>query len=400
MSTPFTDRSIAALKPRPKRFIVRDPKLASHYVRVAPTGGKVFVCVSTDPRDRRQVWATIGRTDIMTVAEARERARAAIKRIRDGFDPFEAPPAKAKTFEQVAEEWLVRHVRDKGLRSERKMVRLLNAHVYPAWKSRAFVSVRRTDLVDLLDEVSDGHGPHTADRTLTIISSCMNWYAKRDDSYVVPVARGMRRTSLKDNARDRALDDDEIRALWRAAEDRGLYGAAFQLLLLTGQRRDKIATLRWDDIEGDTWVIRREKREKSNAAALELPPLAIAIINRQPRLASNPFVFPDRADGHCRSWSHAKERIDAVLGDTVRPWRLHDLRRTTRTLLSRVGVRPDIAERVLGHAIQGVAGVYDRHGYFTEKRDALAKLAALISSIVDPQDNVLPLQRKGRRRQG
>ena len=65
-------------------------------------------------------------------------------------------------------------------------------------------------------------------------------------------------------------------------------------------------------------------------------------------------------------------------------WTLHDLRRTAKTLMVRAGVRPDISERVLGHAIVGVEGTYDRHSYADEKRDALEKLAAMIERILDP----------------
>jgi integrase len=72
------------------------------------------------------------------------------------------------------------------------------------------------------------------------------------------------------------------------------------------------------------------------------------------------------------------------------PWVLHDLRRTARSLLSRTGVRPDISERVLGHVIPGVEGVYDRHSYDAEKADALVRFAALIGRIINPpQVNVV-----------
>jgi integrase len=79
-------------------------------------------------------------------------------------------------------------------------------------------------------------------------------------------------------------------------------------------------------------------------------------------------------------------------------WVLHDLRRTARSLLSRAGVRPDIAERVLGHSLQGVEAVYDRHAYSAEKADALRRLAALIDSIVQPRENVVPLAKRAKRR--
>jgi integrase len=67
----------------------------------------------------------------------------------------------------------------------------------------------------------------------------------------------------------------------------------------------------------------------------------------------------------------------------VKGWRLHDLRRTARSLMSRAGVSSDIAERVLGHVIPGVAGVYDRHNYVPEKRDALNTLSGLMLTIVN-----------------
>jgi hypothetical protein len=77
--------------------------------------------------------------------------------------------------------------------------------------------------------------------------------------------------------------------------------------------------------------------------------------------------------------------------DPMPPWKLHDLRRTAKTLMQRAGVRPDISERVLSHVIAGVEGVYDCYGYLPEKRDALDKLAALVDRIVNPVDNVRPL---------
>jgi hypothetical protein len=78
--------------------------------------------------------------------------------------------------------------------------------------------------------------------------------------------------------------------------------------------------------------------------------------------------------------------------DPMPPWKLHDLRRTAKTLMARAGVRPDISERVLSHVIPGVEGVYDCYEYLNEKHDALTKLAALINRIVDPPaDNVVPI---------
>lgn len=78
----------------------------------------------------------------------------------------------------------------------------------------------------------------------------------------------------------------------------------------------------------------------------------------------------------------------------MKPWTIHDLRRTARSLMSRAGVLSEHAERVMGHAIGGVEGVYDRHSYFDEKADVLARLAALIDSIVHPRANVVAMKKR------
>jgi integrase len=131
-----------------------------------------------------------------------------------------------------------------------------------------------------------------------------------------------------------------------------------------------------------TWEIASEAREKANAGSLILPEAVMAIIRAQPRFGANPYVFAaSHGGGPFNAFSQRKSELDALLG-TMEPWRLHDLRRTARSLMSRAGVRPDIGERVLGHAIPGVEGVYDRHSYSDEKADALQRLSDLVERIV------------------
>src|SRR5262249_35902229 len=197
-------------------------------------------------------------------------------------------------------------------------------------------------------------------------------------------------------ARDRILDDSEIRALWKACEELGQFGRFLQLCLLTGQRRIKVATMRWDDIADGVWTIRTEAREKGNAGALVLPKLALDILAAQPRLAGNEWVFPGRG-GPFHDWARAKRTVDSKLPKGFAPWTIHDWRRSARSLLSRADVRPDIAERVMGHAINGVEGIYDRHQYSQEKADALKHLAALIQTIINPpKGNVVAMKRRRR----
>ena len=186
------------------------------------------------------------------------------------------------------------------------------------------------------------------------------------------------------------LSDDELRTIWHGAD--GTFGDIIKIALLTAQRREKVMTMRWQEVTADgEWTIPTNKREKRTGGTLMLPKAAIEIINARPRLASNAYVFPGRASGHFNGASPCKRVLDRKLPE-MPGWTLHDLRRTARSLMSRAGVRPDIAERVMGHAIAGVEAVYDRHEYRAEKADALRRLAALIETIVNPPvDNVVPM---------
>jgi integrase len=286
-----------------------------------------------------------------------------------------------------------RHVEAKRLRSKRAIASALNAHIVPAWSGRGFASIRRADVAKLLDRVEDKAGPVAADFVLSIVRNICNWHATRHDDYSSPIVKGMRRSKPTERARDRILSDDELRTVWKQAEDAGLFGAYIRVLLLTAQRREKVAAMRWEEIAPEgTWSIQREGREKGNARELALPESAIAIIKSIPRIGDNPFVFAGRCNKHMSGYSKAKADFDSKC-KSVGHWQLHDLRRTARSLMSRVGVRPDIAERVLGHAIKGVEGIYDRHAYREEKAFALKALAGLIEQIVNPADNITPMRR-------
>jgi integrase len=365
----LTDKMVAALKVS-KRKTIADPKLSGHYLRVTPNGAKTFVAVARDPRGI-QVWHKIGSADHYTIEQARDKARAAMKAIKEGVDR-----AGPQSFESVANEWFKRHVEAKALRSLTEVRRYLDKHIMPVWGGREFTTIKRGDVAKLLDRIEDEVGPVAADKVLAHVSKLCRWYQARHDDYVSPVVPGMRRSVPKERARDRILSDDEIRAMWKAE---GAFGDFVKLCLLTAQRREKIATMRWADIsDHGVWSVPSKQREKGVGGDLMLPAMALEIIRARPRFASNPYVFAGRGKSHFSGYSKAK----AALGGD---WRLHDLRRTARSLMSRSGIRPDIAERVLGHVIKGVEGTYDRHTYAEEKAHALKALAGLIENILAPQ---------------
>jgi hypothetical protein len=148
----LTDRMVARMKPGAKRITMPDPELRGHYLRITPKGAKSFVAVARDPGGR-QVWTTIGGADVLTIAEARETAREVIQRVKAGQPAFEAPPAKPDTLQDIAENWMQRHVRAKRLRTETEISRVLSKYIYPAMKDRDFETIGRADVTKLLDAV-------------------------------------------------------------------------------------------------------------------------------------------------------------------------------------------------------------------------------------------------------
>lgn len=319
-----------------------------------------------------------------------------IKAARDAARKFQEDPQRALakvavgSFGEIAAQFMKRHVEAKGLRSAGDFER--NIRYCGRWRDRPFLEIRRVDVVNLLDEIEDKHSPSTADGVLSTVRTLFNWFATRSDDYVSPIVRGMSRA--KSQARSRILDDDELRAVWSASDGLPIFGDFLKVLLLSAQRRSKVASMKWTDIdENGVWTIATEAREKANPGALVLPAMAIEVIKRQPRICGNPFVFAGRGgNGPIAGFNKRKMTLDAKLGD-IPPWTLHDLRRTARSLLSRAGVRPEIAERVLGHAIGGIEGVYDRHDYLEERGAALRALAGVIHRIIAPtEDNVIALR--------
>ena len=366
------DEGVAKLPVKGARYALPDPELRGHYVRVATTGATTFWAVARDPGGK-QHWRMIGTAPQMKIDDARTQAAKVIRSIRQ---------ASPNSFDAVAAKWRKLHCEARKLRSLSEIDRFLR-RMTEAWDGRDFASIGRADVANLLDRIEIENGARQATYCLQVFSSLANWYSARDDNYRSPLVKGMRRGSPV--KRDRILTDDELRQVWIQAEANGTYGALIRLALLTAQRQDKLASMKWADVADGTWMIATEAREKGNAGALVLPKEALRIIEAQPRGDSR-YVFPAtgtrRGRGYISGWSMMKQAFDRKV--PIDHWTFHDLRRTARSLMARAGVRSDVAERVMGHAIAGVEGVYDRHSYVAEKAEALQRLAATLISIVTP----------------
>jgi integrase len=381
----LTDRQLETLKRTEKRQTLPDPELVGHYLRIPARSSKApiaFAAVARDPSGK-QIWATVGTADTMGIEQARGLAREAIKTIKAGRSSGE--PRKL-TVREVAEQWLERRVRKDGFRTADQSERIVAKYILPRIGNRPIAEVRRIQVAEKLDDIEDQHGKATADRVLLTFGAISRWLQQRDETYVPPLTKGMARVSKAEGRRKRILSDDEIRKVWNAGAKNfagTTYADFVKLALLTAQRREKLHDLKWDDLDaGGVWTIRTEPREKGTPGKLNLPRLALDVINSRPRFLDNPYVFAGTRNGHAAATLFSgtyKSDFDKLCG--VTGWRLHDLRRTARSLMGKAGVQTEIAERVLGHTQGDMIETYDRHGYADEMAAALDKLAALIEQI-------------------
>jgi integrase len=383
-------------------------------VRVTTGGARSFVLnYRVGSRERRY---TIGLSPDLAVIRAIKIARELRQQVDDGHDPQEAkeiaraPATGCKTVTDVLAEFVKRYVRKTGLRTADEIERTFERLVVPAIGATGIYQIRRSDVIALLDRIEDENGPVMADRVLGHLRKCFNWYAVRDDQFNSPMVKGMARTKPLERARTRILSDDEIRDLWaaldiiaadivRAKPWLACYPRFVKTLLLTGQRREEVAGMSHDEINGDLWTLPAARNKVKVDHEVPLTDDARALIGKRDK-GVGPFVFANSNGTPFSTYSKAKKVLDTTIAELraargappAERWTHHDLRRSARSLLSRAQVPADHAERTLGHLPPEIVRRYDRHAFRNEKWEALDKLAALVRTILNPpQGNVEPL---------
>ncbi|MCK1391686.1 integrase family protein [Bradyrhizobium sp. 1] len=294
------------------------------------------------------------------------------------------------TFADVIEKYISEVV--STFRTASETERCYRRYVIPKLGKTTFVDLKKTDAGLLRRTMRTENGPRQADIIFALIRSICFWVEDEEviDGYESPLRyRPKRRGKNKrrGGGRERVLDDNELRMVWRAAEQMGgLYGGLVRLLLLTGQRRQCLATAKWSEIVDGTWFIRDEGDDaKGTGQILRLPPLALQILNALPRIKGNPYVFGVEDKGEHKPFNSFSQRKDEILELLPRPiprWTLHDLRRTARTRLEDIGIEMQTGEVVIGHALPGVKRIYIRSKFEEKRADALVRLATHIADVV------------------
>ncbi|MBK9080743.1 MAG: tyrosine-type recombinase/integrase [Rhizobiales bacterium] len=388
----FTDAAVKKLTADPaRRREIRDQQTQGLVLRITPQGQKswsVLYRIAGEGEDGKRgplKRVTLGEYPLIGLADARIRALQVLEIADTGQEPGAtreraSAPAIRGQIQAKQDERLVRHVVERfatvyarpNLVNAREIERLLQTYVVTAWGDRRIDTITRADAHNLIDEFVAQGEISRGREVRKHLTRVFNWAVDRDIIRANPLS-GMERPEIAYKPRERTLTMAEMRAIWEATPAMGYpFGPIVRMLILSGQRKSEIAEARW------TWV-------RTDMNALEVPsdyyktkrpqvvPLTSAmseLLASLPRFTRDDFLFTTNGGAKPVSgFSKAKQRLDKLSG--VTDWTIHDIRRTVATEMARLGIAQEIIERVLGHVIPGVAGVYNRYSYLDQKRTAL-----------------------------
>jgi integrase len=380
----LTQTSVQRLSiPRGKsEAIFFDDELPGFGLRLREGGSRNWIVqYKVGPKQRRM---TLGSTAMLTVAKARDAAATALAKVRLGNDPANekamARLAAGETLKAIAARYLEWHGANRRPNSHDATKRYLEKH-FGSLHGLALNKINRATVAAALSSIAAKHGPISADRARVALSALFNWALGEGLCETNPVTGT--NTSGEGRARDRVLSDDELVKIWNALPDND-YKPIVRLLMLTGCRREEIGSLLWSevDLEARLIALPGERTKNHRAHDIPLPESAVAILEAIPHRAGRELLF-GRGEGGFSGWGRSKADLDAV--SKLKPWRLHDVRRTVATRMADLGVQPHIIEAALNHASgfrAGVAGTYNRSTYAPEKRAALDTWANHVATIL------------------
>ena len=382
----LTKSAIDALPTPTSDVVYWDAGFPGFGVKVTPIGRKVFVVLyRTGGGASKLRKYTIGPYGRVTLHQARIAAQKVFAARLDGRDPAaEKREAKRRAVEDRVEDLLETFINQRlsQNRSVGEISRLLRREIGTPWRGRSIHEISKRDVIDIVTAIEQRGVPAAANKTLKAIKTFFGWCVgravlDRSPAEGVPVP-------AKEVARDRVLEDEELARVLLAAREIGtVYGGIIELLALTGQRREEVAQMRWEevDFERRLWTIPRSRSKNKKSHFVQLSNQAIAVLKRQNRQGM--YVFSLSGKKPFQAFSIAKRDLDRLSG--VTEWRIHDLRRTCVSGMARIGVPPHIADKILNHqagTISGVAAVYQRHDFMAERKDALEQWGDYVTAIL------------------
>jgi integrase len=417
MAKDLTVKALENLKPGAARREVPDGHTRGLFFVLQPSGAASWAFRYR--LDGKTAKLTLGPFPGLDLKSARELASEAIKTLARGADPRaakrdarEAARIAARSernlVESVVHDFLETHVaRNLKASTQYEVGRLLAKELAP-WRGRRIDGIDPQDVRRLLDAIVDRGAEITANRLFSALRRMFRWARERRIIERSPCDDIRAPTSERGRARERVLDDPELALVWRAAEALGYpFAPMIRMLILTGQRRNEVAGMRWSEIDFERaiWTIPGARSKNHREHFVPLSPPAIAILNELPRI-NGAFVFTVTGKTAVSGFSRAKTRLDRAMFTLRRednpeaapptPWVLHDVRRSVASGLAKIGVQLPVIEKVLNHisgSFAGIVSVYQKHSFADEKRAALDAWGHHIERIVRgaPALNIIEL---------
>ncbi|WP_299601033.1 site-specific integrase [uncultured Tateyamaria sp.] len=383
-------------------------------VRCLPSGVKSYIVSYRSGYGRsgtaRRI--TLGKVESLRLEDAREAAleiRGAVLKGRDPVEERRLAQLEAKKPKLTLSTALERYSADqerRGVKDRKSVSSSLNLHLLGHVGDVPLHDVDRRSVVEavtLLETKPRPDGgigfPGAAKALRSNASTFLKWCADQGMISANPLqgyraARKTREQRLQQPGRE--LRESELIAIWSATKSEEVnpaFGALLRVLILTGQRKTETARMRWEDLDLAEGLWRIPKSETKNGVAHEvpLPKAVVDAIQSAPRVVGDcPWVFSTNGKTPMSGWSKLTAKLRDALGavfpdnSEIEHWTLHDLRRTFRSGLTRLGVNPEVAEIMLNHRPETLIAVYDREPRLGERREAAERWALHVSSILDP----------------
>jgi integrase len=376
MPVTLTDRVVQQAKAKDARVEIPDAVVPGLYLIVQPTGVKSWaVRYRVGHRSRKLTLPS--RYPVLSLAKARNAARTALESVSEGADPAATRHAGTPADDTLAAYialYRERHISTVRPGTAANINRELE-HMQVAWPGRSLRSISKKDVVAVIDNAMK-RGPSAGVTAWKVAKAFFAWCEAREDDFASP-ARPIRKPA-KEKSRDRVLDDNELKLTWEAADaEGGAAGALVKLLILSGARRNEVTELARGEIKAEVIELPGERTKNGVPHAIPITPMIRRVLESLPRTGTFALNGTDRPFG---DHSGAKEKI----APAIRPWTLHDLRRSFASGLQRLGIAPHIVELALNHrsgTFSGVAGIYQRHRYAKEVREAFGMWSQHIEAL-------------------
>jgi integrase len=376
----LTKTFIEAAKRTPAtgRIEYRDAEVRGLLLRVSEFGYKSFSLRARFPGQTNPSRRSIGEYGTVSLDEARETACQWKAMIRRGIDPQQelakeraANAARrehdeSSQFGKVLEEWLTKHCRDNHKDHGHEARRILTKELPQQWWSRPIASISRDDCAKVIEGIVERGHQAQAHNLFGYMRTLFTWAVQKRRLDASPMAVLSAKAEIGKRGRgDRVLTDDELRAVYKAAEKIGYpFGKVVQLLCLTGQWLNDIAKLSWSEIDFDKKLISLpgERMKMGIAHEIRLAPMALEILHNLPRQRGDYVFSMSRGRKPYTGFSRGKKQLDELSG--VTSYVIHDLRRTARTRWSAIpNVKTEVAELAMAHVLPGMHRVYNLHSY-------------------------------------